>query len=111
VWKSKTPRTLKARKLLILGSTRTIKKRRIGQVRYVYATRLRPSTQSLPSSSSETALYDRRTCTIGEHEPQLFVGTRHGSGSEATLKHYVEIEEKTKAAALQSLPRKIKKVR
>jgi integrase len=36
---------------------------------------------------------------------------RHGSGSEVTLKHYVEVEEETKAAALQSLPRKIKKVK
>jgi len=36
---------------------------------------------------------------------------RHGSGSEVTLKHYVEIEEETKAAALQSLPRKIKKAK
>jgi integrase len=36
---------------------------------------------------------------------------RHGSGSEVTLKHYVEVEEKTKAAALQSLPRKIKKAK
>jgi integrase len=34
---------------------------------------------------------------------------RHGSGSEVTLKHYVEIEEETKAAALQNLPRKAKK--
>jgi hypothetical protein len=34
---------------------------------------------------------------------------RHGSGSEVTMKHYVEIEEKTRAAALQSLPRKAKK--
>jgi integrase len=34
---------------------------------------------------------------------------RHGSGSEVTLKYYVEVEEETKAAALQSLPRKIKK--
>lgn len=34
---------------------------------------------------------------------------RHGSGSEVTLKHYVEIEEETKAAALQSLPRKARK--
>lgn len=32
---------------------------------------------------------------------------RHGS--EVTLKYYVEVEEETKAAALQSLPRKIKK--
>jgi hypothetical protein len=29
--------------------------------------------------------------------------------SEVTLKYYVEVEEETKAAALQSLPRKIKK--
>ena len=36
---------------------------------------------------------------------------RHGSGSEVTLKHYVEIEEETKAAALQSLPRKAKKTK
>jgi hypothetical protein len=36
---------------------------------------------------------------------------RHGSGSEVTLKHYVEVEEKTKAAALQSLPRKVKKAK
>ena len=34
---------------------------------------------------------------------------RHGSGSEVTLKHYVEVEDDTKAAALQSLPRKIEK--
>jgi len=34
---------------------------------------------------------------------------RHGSGSEVTLKHYVEIDEETSAAALQSLPRKVKK--
>ena len=34
---------------------------------------------------------------------------RHGSGSEVTLKYYVEVEEETKAAALQSLPRKIKR--
>jgi integrase len=36
---------------------------------------------------------------------------RHGSGSEVTLKHYVEVEEETKAAALQSLPRKVKKAK
>jgi integrase len=36
---------------------------------------------------------------------------RHGAGSEVTLKHYVEIEEETKAAALQSLPRKAKKAK
>jgi integrase len=36
---------------------------------------------------------------------------RHGSGSEVTLKYYVEVEEETKAAALQSLPRKIKKAK
>ena len=36
---------------------------------------------------------------------------RHGSGSEVTLKHYVEIEDETKAAALQSLPRKAKKAK
>jgi integrase len=36
---------------------------------------------------------------------------RHGSGSEVTMKHYVEIEEKTKATALQSLPRQFKKVK
>jgi integrase len=36
---------------------------------------------------------------------------RHGSRSEATLKHYVEIEEETKATALQSLPRKIRKAK
>lgn len=30
---------------------------------------------------------------------------RHGSGSEVTLKHYVEVEEKTKATALRNLPR------
>ena len=36
---------------------------------------------------------------------------RHGSGSEVTLKYYVEVEEETKAAALQSLPRKVKKGR
>ena len=34
---------------------------------------------------------------------------RHGSGSEVTLKHYVEVQEDTKAAALKSLPRKAKK--
>jgi hypothetical protein len=34
---------------------------------------------------------------------------RHGSGSEVTMKHYVDVEEKTKAAALQGLPRKFKK--
>jgi integrase len=34
---------------------------------------------------------------------------RHGSGSEVTLKHYVEIEEETKADALQSLPTKSRK--
>jgi integrase len=33
---------------------------------------------------------------------------RHGSGSEVTLKHYVEVEEETKAAALRNLPRKPK---
>lgn len=31
---------------------------------------------------------------------------RHGSGSEVTLKHYIEVEEETKAAALRKLPRK-----
>jgi integrase len=31
---------------------------------------------------------------------------RHGSGSEVTLKHYVEVEEETKATALRNLPRK-----
>jgi len=31
---------------------------------------------------------------------------RHGSGSEVTLKHYVEVEEETKADALRNLPRK-----
>lgn len=31
---------------------------------------------------------------------------RHGSGSEVTLKHYVDVEEQTKAAALKQLPRK-----
>jgi integrase len=36
---------------------------------------------------------------------------RHGSESEVTLKHYIEVEDKTKAAALQSLPRKIKKAK
>ena len=36
---------------------------------------------------------------------------RHGSGSEVTLKYYVEVEEETKAAALQSLPRKIEKAK
>jgi integrase len=36
---------------------------------------------------------------------------RHGSGSEVTLKHYVEVEEETKAAALQSLPQKVKKAK
>jgi integrase len=36
---------------------------------------------------------------------------RHGSGSEVTLKHYVEVEEKTKAAALQNLPMKSKKTK
>jgi integrase len=36
---------------------------------------------------------------------------RHGSGSEVTLKHYIEIEEETKATALQSLPRKTKKAK
>lgn len=36
---------------------------------------------------------------------------RHGSGSEVTLKHYVEIEEETKAAALQRLPRTVKKAK
>jgi hypothetical protein len=35
---------------------------------------------------------------------------RYGSGSEVTLKYYVEVEEETKAAALQSLPRKIQRV-
>lgn len=30
---------------------------------------------------------------------------RHGSGSEVTLKHHVEVEEATKAAALKNLPR------
>jgi integrase len=34
---------------------------------------------------------------------------RHGSGSEVTMKHYVDVEEKTKAAALQGLPRRFKK--
>jgi integrase len=34
---------------------------------------------------------------------------RHGSESEVTLKHYIEVEDKTKAAALQSLPRKSRK--
>jgi integrase len=34
---------------------------------------------------------------------------RHGSGSEVTLKHYVEVEEETKAAALKSLPTKSRK--
>jgi integrase len=36
---------------------------------------------------------------------------RHGSGSEVTLKHYVEVEEKTKAAALRNLPMKSKKTK
>jgi integrase len=36
---------------------------------------------------------------------------RHGSGSEVTLKHYVEVEEKTKTAALQNLPMKSKKTK
>jgi hypothetical protein len=40
VWKSKTPRTLKARKLLILGSSITRKKRKISQLRYVCAARI-----------------------------------------------------------------------
>lgn len=31
---------------------------------------------------------------------------RHGSGSEVTLRHYVEIQEETTAAALKNLPRK-----
>lgn len=31
---------------------------------------------------------------------------RHGSGSEVTLKHYVEVEEETKANALKNLPQK-----
>jgi hypothetical protein len=30
---------------------------------------------------------------------------------EVTLKYYVEVEEETKGAALQSLPRKIKKAK
>jgi integrase len=34
---------------------------------------------------------------------------RHGSGSEVTLKHYVEVEEQTRADALRQLPRKTKK--
>lgn len=34
---------------------------------------------------------------------------RHGSGSEVTLKHYVEIDEETKTAALRNLPRKVRK--
>jgi integrase len=34
---------------------------------------------------------------------------RHGSGSEVTMKHYVEVEEETKATALKNLPRKTKK--
>jgi integrase len=34
---------------------------------------------------------------------------RHGSGSEVTLKHYVEVEEETRADALRNLPRKAKK--
>ncbi|MGB2633093.1 MAG: tyrosine-type recombinase/integrase [Candidatus Acidiferrum sp.] len=33
---------------------------------------------------------------------------RHGSGSEVTLKHYVDIEEETKANALKNLPQKAK---
>jgi integrase len=31
---------------------------------------------------------------------------RHGSGSEVTLKHYVDVEEEAKVAALKNLPRK-----
>jgi len=31
---------------------------------------------------------------------------RHGSGSEVTLKHYVDVEDETKAAALKNLPQK-----
>jgi len=31
---------------------------------------------------------------------------RHGSGSEVTMKHYIDVEEQTKAAALMSLPQK-----
>jgi integrase len=31
---------------------------------------------------------------------------RHGSESEVTMKHYVDVEEETKAAALENLPRK-----
>jgi integrase len=34
---------------------------------------------------------------------------RHGSGSEVTLKHYVEVQEETSAAALKNLPRKLRK--
>jgi integrase len=53
-----------------------------------------------------TRLYNNRT-------PIETVGKilRHGSGSEVTLKHYVEVEEKTNAAALQNLPMKSKKTK
>jgi integrase len=53
-----------------------------------------------------TRLYNNRT-------PIETVGKilRHGSGSEVTLKHCVEVEEKTNAAALQNLPMKSKKTK
>jgi len=57
VWESLTPPPLIARKLLILGSPSTSKKRRISQARYVCATRVLvdSSTSSLPGVS---ALYN-----------------------------------------------------
>jgi integrase len=47
-----------------------------------------------------TRLYNNGT-------PTELVGKilRHGSGSEVTMQNYIDIEDETKAAALQSLPR------
>ncbi len=33
---------------------------------------------------------------------------RHGSESEVTLKHYIDVEDRTKAVAMQNLPRKVR---
>jgi integrase len=77
---------------------------------------------TLGSKQIKTALKDTGVEWHGFHAFRRGLGTRlfnngtdlatvgkilrHGSGSEVTLKHYVDIEDKTKANALKNLPQK-----
>jgi hypothetical protein len=66
--------------------------------------KLSPRAETFPRSGLGTPSYNN-----GTPIETVAKVLRHGPGSEVTMKHYVEIEEEAKAAALQSLPRKVKK--